>query len=278
MADEAAQPAEGQGTEGSEQGNELYAPFLEGVDESIHEQVIPALKAQNAEFTKSSQKRAEKFSPYEEAGIFDIEPEAVGNMVALSEVLNAAAEGDEEAVQQAQDWWESVGEALGYYGEGDGEKGEEVSGLPEDYDPYDPKQARDLTMSVVQEALQPFAEQMQSREQQEAEAAAVREAEDAIEASIQAIQKDNPNLSEEDMGEILKLAQLHAETSDDPIAAGFEQYKGYIGKGESALFASKQSQPVPAQGGGSNPPEPVKVTSQNVAEIARQRLEQSMAQ
>ena len=278
MADEAAQPAEGQGTEGSEQGNELYAPFLDGVDEGIHEQVIPALKAQNAEFTKRFQERSEKYGPYEEAGILNMEPEAVQNMVALSDVLNAAAEGDEDAVGQAQDWWESVGEALGFYGEGDGEQGEEVSGLPEDYDPYDPEQPRNLTMSVVQEALQPFAEHLSSREQQEAEAAAVREAEDALEASITKVQEENPDLSDDDMTEILRLAQLHAETSDDPIRAGFEQYKGYLGKGESALFASKQNQPVPAQGGGSNPPEPVKVTSANVAEIARQRLEQSMAQ
>lgn len=277
MADEAAQPAEGQGTEGSEQGNELYAPFLDGVDEGIHEQVIPALKAQNAEFTKRFQERSEKYGPYEEAGILNMEPEAVQNMVALSDVLNAAAEGDEDAVGQAQDWWESVGDALGFYGE-DKEGGEEDSGLPEDYDPYDPEQARKLTMSVVKEALEPFAEHMQSREQQEAEAAAIREAEDALEASIKKVQEDNPNLTDEDMTEVLKLAQLHAETSDDPIAAGFEQYKSYIGKGESSLFASKQNQPAPAQGGGSNPSVPERVTSANVAEIARQRLEQSMAQ
>ena len=282
MAEEGAQPAEndspGQDPQDSEQGNDLYSPFLDGVDPALHDQVLPALKAQNAEFTKSFQKRSEQYGLYEEAGILDMEPEAVSNMVALSEVLNAASQGDEDAIGQAQDWWEAVGETLGFYGEEGEEGGGEDAGLPEDFDPYDPNQQRQITMQVVQEALKPFAEHMMSREEQEAEAAAIQEAEQALEASISQIQKDNPDLSDEDMTEILKLAQLHAETSDDPIKDGFEQYRSYIGKGEGALFQAKQNQPAPAQGSGLNGSVPEKVTSANVAEIARQRLEQSMSQ
>lgn len=282
---EAAQPVEsGQGAEGNEgSGNdqELYAPFLEGVPEEIHEQIYPALRAQNAEFTRRFQERSERFGPFEDSGVFDLEPETVGNFVNLHGLLNAAAEGDEEATAQVQDWWESVGDALGFYsedGESDyGEGGESDFDLS-DFDPYDPQQMQHLIASQVQEAIAPVGQYLQSREEQEQEAQAIAEAESHIQASLAAIQEDNPDLTEEDMGQIVRLAQLHIGEVDDPIQAGFDEYKALVSKGENSLFDQKVTQPRPAQGQGANGPTPVKVTSDNVAQIARERIEQSMSQ
>jgi hypothetical protein len=75
MSDEATQPAEveGQGAE-TQEGNDLYSAFLDGISPEMHDTVIPALKAQDASFTKRFQSLSEKTKPFEELGVFDMDP------------------------------------------------------------------------------------------------------------------------------------------------------------------------------------------------------------
>lgn len=272
MDSESAQPDTGQDAQTSENG--LYSPFLTDVPDDLHGQVIPALKAQNAEFTRKFQERAEKYGPFDETGVFDLDPENVTNLVALSDLLSAAEDGDEQAVGAVREWLDSVGENLGIY---DNDDDDDVS-VDEDFDPYDPTQIQRLVANAVKEQVAPIGQQISERERQQAEAQAVQQAEQAIEQSLAQIQEANPDLTDDDVGQIIQLAQLHAESSDNPIQAGFEQFKQLVSRGETNLFQSKQKQPSPAQGAGTNPVVPDKITSDNVAEIARQRLQAAMSQ
>lgn len=275
METEGAQPEEGQGTEVESGGDaSLYAPFLEGVSEDLHEQVIPALKAQNGEFTKKFQERSEKVGPYEELGVFDMEPEAVGQLLTLQNTLTQAAEGDPQAQEAIYSWWDSVGEELGFY-----EPGEEGEGEPsedDEFDPYDKNQLMNMFKEIVGEQVSPIAQHLQEKEMTEQQTQALQQAEAQVEKQIEDLKKDNPGLQDEDIGEILELAQLFAD-GENPVQAGFEKYVAYKGAGENDLFKKKLDQPDTPEGGGPNTPVPAKVTSANVKEIATKRLEQAMS-
>jgi hypothetical protein len=238
----------------------------------MHDTVIPALKAQDASFTKRFQSLSEKTKPFEELGVFDMDPEQVGGYLGLANALEAASEGDEQAQESVHEWWDQVGEQLGFYEAG---QGEEDSGdmSDEDFDPFDKNQLTSLLQNQVQEMVGPIAEyvQQQQTSQQEKEALAAAEAQ--IDESISALKAENPDLPDEVIGEVLELAEMFIDSSDDPIAAGFEKYKSLVSKGESQLFDKKRQQPGLPEGSGPAATTPEPITSNNVAQIARERLE-----
>jgi hypothetical protein len=67
------------------------------------------------------------------------------------------------------------------------------------------------------------------------------------------------------------------ETQDlgfvDAINFAFEKYKSLVSKGESQLFDKKRQQPGLPEGSGPAATTPEPITSNNVAQIARERLE-----
>jgi hypothetical protein len=272
MSDEATQPAEveGQGAE-TQEGNDLYSAFLEGISPEMHDTVIPALKAQDASFTKRFQSLSEKTKPFEELGVFDMDPEQVGGYLGLANALEAASSGDEQAQESVHEWWDQVGEQLGFY---DAEKGKEESGdeSDEDFDPFDKNQLTSLLQSQVQEMVGPIAEYVQQQQTSQQEKEKLAQAEAKIDESISALKAENPDLSDDVIGEVLELAEMFVN-SDDPIAAGFEKYKSLVSKGESQLFDKKRQQPGLPEGSGPAATTPEPVNSANVAQIARERLD-----
>lgn len=263
MSEEAAQPAdEGQGADS--QGNDLYSGFLEGIPEEIHEQVIPALKAQDASFTKRFQSLSERTKPFEELGVFDRDPEVVGGFLGLASAIEAAAGGDEEAGGAVREWWDQLGEQMGFYESGESE-GDESD---DEFDPFDRDQIASLLQQEIQNQIGPVQEFIEHQTQEQA----VYEAEQAIEQRISELKSENPDLSDEVIEEILGLAEMFVDESDDPIGEGFKKYQALVSKGESQLFANKQQQPgVPESSGPANTAPPM-VTSENVQQMARERL------
>mgnify|MGYP006928168265 CR=1 FL=1 len=273
MGEEAAQSAEPDQGADSQNENDLYADFLDGVPHEIHEQVIPALKAQDAAVTKRFQSRAEQVKPYEELGIFDVEPEQVGAYLGLDQAMAAAREGDEEAKAAVYEWWDQVGDALEFYGsDSEGETGD-VDVDDEDFDPYDRNALAKLVSEQVQQAVGPVAEHIQERETREQQESQLREAEQAIEAQISELQEANPNLDEDALTDVLTMAELFADT-DNPVAAGFQKYQSIAGKGESSLFESKVNQPATPETSGRAASNAVTPTSANIRDLVQERLEQ----
>jgi hypothetical protein len=273
MSEEAAQPVEveGQGAE-SPEGNDLYSPFLDGVNPDIHDQVVMALKAQDAEFTKRFQSLSERTRPFEEVGVLDTDPEVVGSYMTLAEYVEAAESGDPEASEAVYEWWDSVGEALGFYEAGEDADADELE-VDEDFDPYDPSQLSQLLAKQVEEQVGPIAEyvEQQAMTQQEQEAYAQAEAE--IDGQIEEL-RSQYDISDEDLTEVLELAEMFVETSDNPVMAGFEKYQTLVSKGENNLFQKKLDQPGTPEGSGPAATTPEPVTSANVKDKVRERLEQ----
>lgn len=271
MSEEAAQPVEGQGAE-APQGNDLYSPFLEGVNPDIHDQVVTALKAQDAEFTKRFQSLSERTKPFEENGILDADPEVLNSYMTLADFVEAAESGDSEAAAAVYEWWDSVGDALGFYEAGEDSDGEQVE-VDEDFDPYDRSQLSELLAQQVAEQVGPIAEfvEQQAMTQQEQEALASAEAE--IQGQIDQLRSEY-DISDEDLNEVLELAEMFVEVTDNPVQAGFEKYQSLVSKGENNLFNKKLEQPGTPEGSGPAATTPEPVTSANVKDKVRERLEQ----
>jgi hypothetical protein len=271
MSEEAAQPVEGQGAE-APQGNDLYSPFLEGVNPDIHDQVVTALKAQDAEFTKRFQSLSERTKPFEENGILDADPEVLNSYMTLADFVEAAESGDSEAAAAVYEWWDSVGDALGFYEAGEDSDGEQVE-VDEDFDPYDRSQLSELLAQQVAEQVGPIAEfvEQQAMTQQEQEALASAETE--IQGQIDQLRSEY-DISDEDLNEVLELAEMFVEVTDNPVQAGFEKYQSLVSKGENNLFNKKLEQPGTPEGSGPAATTPEPVTSANVKDKVRERLEQ----
>lgn len=271
MDTEAAQPEQGQGAEESD-GNELYSPFLEGIPTELHEQVIPALKAQDAEFTKRFQSRAEQIKPLEEAGLLDADPEQLAGYNQLDQVIRAAVQGDEQAVEAMESWWEELGESLGFFEDGEGEAGE--AELDEDFDPYDPQSIQKLVQSSIQQQVEPIAQFLEQKELTEQQQREMQAANEQIEAQIAELKENDPSLTDEVIDEIVDLAVLFADESDNPIQAGYEKYQSLVKKGEAGLFQSKANQPSVPGGSGQPANAAVTPTMANVKELVKERLAQ----
>lgn len=240
---EGVQPApnegEGQGTQPNE-AEGLYSQFLDGIPEEFHGTITERLKAQDADVTKRFQSQAETWKPYEELGINEVDPEALGGLLTLGQAFEAAAGGDQEAQQAVQEW---VGENLGFLGgEGEGEEEGQASDLLD----LSPDQLKEMVGEQVAGAVNPLLERFEQQEQQQQ----LAEAEQQVSDSLATLRKDNPNLDDEDESRILAFAYMFGQESEDPISAGFEEFKKVAARGESQLFGEKLNQPSPAEAGG----------------------------
>lgn len=270
--------AEAQGAEST--GNDLYSPFLEGVPEEIHDQVIVALKAQDAEFTKRFQSRSERVKPFEEMGILDQDPQAVGQYLQLDQAIQAARQGNAEAQEAVYQWWDKVGEALEFYDTGDSDQeGQE----DDEFDPLDldAKSFQEAVQRQVEQIVSPIAEHLQSKEAAEAQQQALEAANEQIDTWISEIKSANPSVFEGEAGEqaleeVLTLAELFID-QENPVQAGFEKYQSLVSKGEAGLFAQKQQQPLVPEGGGRPDTTPPVPTMKNAKEIALEYVRQGKA-
>lgn len=270
MSDDAAQPVGGQGAE-APQGNDLYASFLDGVPPEIHEQVIPALKAQDAEFTKRFQSLSERTKPFEDLGVFDRDPETVGSYLSLAAAMEAAQEGDAESQEALYEWWDSVGDELGFYNQGSDEASDDVE-IDDDFDPFNKDQLSQMLQKQVAEQIGPIAEFVQQQAQVQQEQQALEAAEAEIAGQIEELRSQN-DLSDDVMEEVLELAEMFVE-SDNPIQSAYEKYQSLVSKGESALFNDKIQQPGTPEGSGPAATSEDPVTSANVKDKVRALLDQ----
>lgn len=243
MADEAtaAAPTADPGTEGSEP--DLYD--IEQVDPEYREHFAPHLKAVQSAVDKKFREAADYrkgWQPYEELGLRDMDPGAVKQLLDFAQMANDPSQFDE--------WLKAAAEERGLL---NGSSEDDDLGL-EEIEDLSPEKIKEL----VAEQTQPIQETLQQQQQQ----AAVAEAEQGIDESLEQIRKDNPDLPENAEDAIVKLAYSYAEEDGvDPIAKGFEDYQSLIGQGEKGLFEKKAAQPKPAEGAGAAVMGDEKITS-----------------
>jgi len=257
---------EGQGTEGQDQG--LYAEILDGIPEEHHQSLTDRLKAKDADFTKRFQGVSEQWKPYEDLGIKNYDPEGLGGWLNQGVMLQAAAEGDPEAVEDAKAWVSELASTLGVEMNG----GEEEGGSEESLFDLSPDKLKDMVGSQVAEQVNPLLERMEAQQQE----ALRSEAEQEVSDQLGSLRKENPNLTDDDERYILALAWQFGQESEDPITAGFEEFKKLVARGENELFAQKANQPRPAEGAG-RPDSSYEAPStfEEAAKAAKQRFAQT---
>lgn len=242
MPDGAQPGAEGQGTEGQDAGG-LYGSVLEGIPEQFHGTLTERLTAKDAELNKAHQQKVEGWKPYEDLGLRDVDPQVIGSYLDFGNTLAAAGQGDAQALQAIQEWWTGIGNELGFAQENGAEQ---QDGDASDLLDMSPDQLQQIVGQQVAEGLNPILERMEQQEQQQALAAAEQEVSD----QVAALRKDNPELTDEDEKRILAFAYMFGQDSEDPINAGFEEFKQVAARGENELFRQKLAQPAPAEGAG----------------------------
>lgn len=261
----------GQGVPAESQ-NGLYADVLEGIPNEFHESLTERLKGMDAKATQKFQQHSERVKPYEEAGVFDADPEELTSWLNLSQALARAmgdpASGqapDEQAKEAVREWLDGVSGELGFNKESP-EAGEGEGDL---FD-LTPKKLEEMITSQIAKANEPLIERFQEAEQQQA----IQEAQQELNQQMSALREKYPDITDEDAEDIYGLAYLHGQDADDPISAGFERFKRMADRGETNLFQEKIQQPAPAEAGGMpNTGAPVP-TSENAKDLAMERLKQ----
>lgn len=243
-----------QGAEGTDSG--LYD--LDSVDPEIRDQLQPHLKAIEANATKKFQEAAEYrkgWQPYEELGLRDMDPQGLKQLLEFAQLTQDPDQFDQ--------WLKVAAEERGL-----------LNGESDDLDLEDPDE---LSSEKVQELIEKqVAEKLSPIEQsltQQQEAAKVEQANSEISDALEAIKADNSSLfegkkpeeQEEVTNAIVRLAYTHSDDSslsvEEMIQKGFEEYKGFIGQGEKALFDDKSKQPSTPEGPGAAHTSPDKITS-----------------
>jgi hypothetical protein len=249
MADD-VQPAdtgESQGAATTDSG--LYD--LDSVAPEVREILEPHLKAIEGNATRKFQEAAEfrkGWAPYEEAGIKDVPPETLQELLAFAQLAN-----DPNKADQFNQWLTQTAEARGL---SLGSPVEDDLGL-DDVDDLSPDKIQELIAEQVAEKVGPIQERFQKQEQERLE----QEANQEISTQLEQIRKDNPDLPEGAENAIVRLAYSYADEDKDPIGKGFEEYKELIGAGEKGLFAKKAEQPQTPEGPGAAATAPDKLSS-----------------
>lgn len=265
MSDEAQpaeEPAEGQG---SDESSGLYDDYLSDIPNEFHDKVIDGFKAKDADFTRRFTAVSDKWKPYDELGVSDVDPEQLGGWLNLNSALEAAQGGDEQASENVYSWWEQLGEQLGFYNEKEGKQ--ESAEDAEDFDPFDPSNIEKIVSEQIQKAVNPITETLSKQE----EAQLAAEADQAVSEIADKLKGDNPGLSDDDIDDILELAIPHMDGAENPeaaVMAGFEKFKSLVSRGENDLFADKLKQPTVPEGAGTPNTAPDKPTLANVKSLA----------
>lgn len=228
---------------------DLYSEILDGIPGEYHQTLSERLKEMDGKATQKFQSHAERVKPYEEAGVFDADPERLSGWMNLESAIGAAlgdpdrgVAPDPAAQQEVAQWVEQLGEQLGIF-EDDGDTGSEGA---QDLLDFTPDQLEEMIGGRVTQATQPLLARMEQQEQDRLQ----EEAKAEVTGQMQSLRQQHPNLTDADQEDIMGLAFLHGQESDDPISVGFEHFQRMAARGENNLFAQKVDQPAPAEGGG----------------------------
>lgn len=223
----------GQGTAG------LYD--LSSVPEEQRPHIEAHLKAIDGNVTRKFQEYAERLKPFEALegidGLGDVPAEDLQELIAFREIAS-----DPEQFEQ---WWETIGQQMGFLADEDGEE--------EDPD-VDPDADEVLNHPVVQQLMERI-DAMERRgteteaEQQKAER--VAKARSSLEARLSEV-TDQHSLDDDGQATVLRFAKDYVESEDesDPIGRAVEDYLRLTGKAQNSLIEDRSRQPNGALSGG----------------------------
>lgn len=262
MAEQAAPAANapegtGAGNNGS-QGNGLHESFISSAPEHLQDaarQLVPYWDPYvQRQFTDHANYR-KGWEPYEQLGINDVDPQELQELLDFREILQ-----DEDQFRQ---WYDSIGELLGDPEQQVQETAEEY-GLPPEL------------MQTMQQMQSELAEMRQQREQEQ-QMQALNQTAAEVRQELDALKKDNPNLTEEDEEYICTLALKY--NTPDALQRGFQDYQKLMGRAEQGVFQNHTDPSLrvaPVSGGNQDTSAEPVTTFEQAARAARERLRQNV--
>jgi hypothetical protein len=221
-------------------------PGLEEVPQEYRQYIDPILSEINKNAGNKINEYSEKLSgwePYEELGVNQLEPETVGQLMGILEMMGKA----EEDPSELEGWYNELGEHFGFAEKGNAGTGEEE----EEYDGSEgmsPDDLKNLIAQTVQEQITPF----QQTQEQFAEKEGLEQAEGVLNTELSEVAKEFgvQELSPEAEEAICTFALKHEGQGQGAVIKGAEEYKQMIEAAEGNIFDAVAAQPEVPEGPG----------------------------
>lgn len=251
-----ANGGEGTAQTGS-QGQALHEQFVSTAPEHLQDaarELVPHWDQYvQRQFTDAADYR-KGWEPYEQLGVNELEPQELQELLEFRNIVQ-----DEDAFRQ---WHQDIGEILG--------GGEEASADDEYTDPQ--VQALQQQLGQMQQMVEGLVQNTQQQQQQQA----FQETAMGVRQELDALKKNNPDLTEEDEDYICTLALKY--DSSDAIQRGYQDYEKLMGRAEKGVFNNKTDPSLrvaPVNGGTQDTSTEPITTFEQAARAARERMRQN---
>lgn len=237
-------PETGENQNGNENAGELdpgLFPGLEQVPQEYRQYIDPILSEINKNAGNKINEYSEKikaWEPYEELGVNQLEPETVGQLMGILEMMGKA----EEDPSELEGWYNELGEHFGFNGNGE----EEYTG-EEENEEFSANDLRDLIAQTVQEQITPF----QQTQEQLVEREGLEQAEQTLNGELEQVAKEFgvEKLPSEVEEAICTFALKHSEKTG-AVVQGAKEYQQMIEAAEGKIFDAATKQPEVPEGPG----------------------------
>lgn len=236
------------GFDGSTNGNEngdtgeldpgLF-PGLEEVPQEYRQYVDPILSEINKNAGNKINEYSEKlkaWEPYEELGVNQLEPETVGQLLGILEMMGKA----EEDPSELRNWYDELGHHFGFNVESE----EEYTGDEEEE--FTQSDLQQLIAQTVQEQMNPFIQTQENFMEKEG----LEQAEAVLTEELGTVAKEFgvDDLTPEVEEAVCTFALKHE--GDGAVLKGAKEYKEMIDAAEGKIFDAASNQPKVPEGPG----------------------------
>lgn len=251
-------PADPGTANGNGQGNGLHEQFVSSAPEHLRDaarELVPTWDQYvQRQFTDHADYR-KNWEPYEQLGINEIEPEELQELLDFRNIVQ-----DENRFRQ---WHQEIGDLLN------------PDGIDANDDEFADPQVQQLQQQLQQ--MQGMMEQLvQDRESQQQQQV-LQETAMQVRQELDALKKDNPDLTAEDEDYICTLALRY--DSSDAIQRGFQDFQKLMGRAEKGVFNHKTDPALrvaPVSGGNNDTSAEPILSFEQAARAARERLRQNV--
>lgn len=261
---------------GNENGNDAgnldpgLFPGLEEVPQEYRQYIDPIISEINKNAgnkINEYSEQAKQWEPYEELGVNQLEPEIVGQLMGILEMMGKA----EEDPSELEGWYKELGEHFGFDKEPEAEE-KEYDGSEENEE-FSKKDLQELIAQTVQENIAPFQQTQESFIEKEG----LEEAETLLNKELETIAEEFgvKELSSDVQEGICTFALKHE--GEGAALKGAKEYQEMIEAAQGKIFDAASEAPKVPEGPGTpnTNAEPIR-TFEDAKSAVEAALEQSV--
>lgn len=270
MADEnnVVQPDEGQGDSTSP-----YQEYLERLPEDVRPQVEPVFREWDGNVTKRFQDHSQfrqQWEPYQEAGVHNLPPDEVKQLLEFREALLTNPEG-------VKQWFVNEYAPANNLtlAEQQAVAAQQNTPAPDEFGFVDPNIALEQTLASKLSPLEQQLQQLTQWQQQQEQQSRLAEATRLIESQKAELKEKHPDVYDEQRVNAL-LAQYIETDPQNAVRRAFDDWQAIVSQVQKQTLQQKVDQPPPAESGGvaNGAPDGIR-TLEEASRIALEQLRQA---